>query len=82
MQGAGPIAPEEMSAADRALLDHPASKAVWKWIASRQVERPERGAAEPHLCAIQRRDSRQRRVEERHCDDSDHETGGRQLLVT
>ena len=32
---AGPISPEEMSEQDRALLDNPAAKRVWDWLADR-----------------------------------------------
>jgi long-chain acyl-CoA synthetase len=35
---AGPMAPEEMSGEDRALLDDPAAKQVWDWLAGRYPE--------------------------------------------
>src|SRR5206468_984548 len=36
---AGPVAPEEMSDEDRALLDDPAAKQVWDWLATRYPDR-------------------------------------------
>src|SRR5207247_9607290 len=36
---AGPLAPEEMSDEDRALLEDPAAKQVWDWLASRYPDR-------------------------------------------
>src|SRR5207247_10424244 len=37
---AGPLAPEEMSDEDRALLEDPAAKQVWDWLAGRYPDRP------------------------------------------
>src|SRR5205823_2357756 len=38
-EAAGPLRPEEMSDEDRALLDEPAAKQVWDWLASRYPDR-------------------------------------------
>jgi long-chain acyl-CoA synthetase len=35
----GPIAPEDMSEKDRALLEHPVSRQVWEWLAERYADR-------------------------------------------
>jgi long-chain acyl-CoA synthetase len=35
----GPIAPEDMSENDRALLEHPVSRQVWEWLANRYADR-------------------------------------------